>query len=903
MSMTSNGSVSSHHSGGDDKKKKKSKDPNHASDPTKRKKLGRKSSKKSLVDLGDKKSSKKRTAPKRLELPREYMQAKPKKSRQQLLADREKKMTSSKKRPVLRAPENKRATAIVVEPTYEAPVHEKTQQEEKSLQKALSGVLPMQQISKRNVQRLVSAFQRHKANPGEELMLMRQAIIRDKMEAKNQKEAAKAAALANGTPQEPEPEAEPEEFFYVVEEGEVGIEINGVEVGKVKKGDTVGESNLYGYGNGKAGEHQPKYMAKGNTSLFRVDQKTYRSILQSDQQRIDQDKQNLLSQVALLQHMGLASKEKMAQALTPREFKKGETIVHKKKDDGNTFYIVSSGRLSCHMESASGKATTRNLDRGDIYGKEILSDEPKVDKNKVVAESDGLLYELDRAKFEAVVGKSRHVLLSPEEAKRLTSIPALCHTEKQELTAEELLKFFTSFKDRKYKAGETIIAEAGELVPAALYIVREGRVAEKTGRFHQIKIEGEAFGQDMFQQAKEERLDMVPSKHAVSAERDCVVGVLTIQAYRAAFEEELSSEASQAAKAKPAKKAKKQEEVSDIPKEVVKKRDFKLKNLVKKTMLGEGQFGQVWLVGDKTEKEERSYALKIQSKWELVNQNQAGVCIREKQIMSDLDHPFVIKLFASFHDKDFVYLLLDMVNGGELWNLIYPTPEYTYIGLPEKQAKFYALVVADILAYVHSKKYVYRDLKPENILISKLGYPTLIDFGFTKRISAKTFTMCGTPGYMPPEMILSSGHDFGADHWALGIMTYEMLTQQNYFFLDGMDEPMLYKSIVEDDFDPPTGRFSKAACDFMSSMLEKDPVMRLGGLAGGEDDILNHPWFGDLDLDAIRKQQVKAPWVPDVSDPFDATYFDDWGSLEDKTKQDLPSLSDEDALLFAEFEK
>lgn len=86
-------------------------------------------------------------------------------------------------------------------------------------------------------------------------------------------------------------------------------------------------------------------------------------------------------------------------------------------------------------------------------------------------------------------------------------------------------------------------------------------------------------------------------------------------------------------------------------------------------------------------------------------------------------------------------------------------------GVPEDHARFYSLVIADTVAYMHHKHVIFRDLKPENILIDKDGYPNIIDFGFAKVVHHKTFTFCGTPQYVAPEIILSQGHSAGVDHW------------------------------------------------------------------------------------------------------------------------------------------
>ena len=247
--------------------------------------------------------------------------------------------------------------------------------------------------------------------------------------------------------------------------------------------------------------------------------------------------------------------------------------------------------------------------------------------------------------------------------------------------------------------------------------------------------------------------------------------------------------------------------------------------------------------------------------------------------------------------------MLQMVNGGELFDRIYPCDSdgnLVRCGLAEADAKFYCLVIADVLRYIHEKHYVFRDLKPDNVLMNSNGYPVLIDFGFAKKVIDKTYTLCGTPAYISPEMVNAQGHSFGTDHWALGIMTHEMLLGESVFFIEGMDSVTLYNSIENDAFIRPK-KCSKSACDFMESLLEKDPVRRLGSLKGGEEDVLSHPWFAGLDIELIREQQVKAPWIPDIADESDTHHFQSWDDLPDKTLEEYPPLRSKDEEIFASF--
>lgn len=128
-----------------------------------------------------------------------------------------------------------------------------------------------------------------------------------------------------------------------------------------------------------------------------------------------------------------------------------------------------------------------------------------------------------------------------------------------------------------------------------------------------------------------------------------------------------------------------------------------------------------------------------------MQEGQIEAVIREKNVLRQMRHPFLVGLVAAFQDECFIYILLPMLQGGELFSVLHDRDQ---LGLPEAHARFYTLCVADALAYMHGNKFVYRDLKPENIIIDSSGYPVIIDFGFAKYVADKTYTLCGTPGYL-----------------------------------------------------------------------------------------------------------------------------------------------------------
>ena len=176
----------------------------------------------------------------------------------------------------------------------------------------------------------------------------------------------------------------------------------------------------------------------------------------------------------------------------------------------------------------------------------------------------------------------------------------------------------------------------------------------------------------------------------------------------------------------------------------------------------------------------------------------------------------------------------------------------------------------------------------------------VVDFGFAKFVKDKTYTLCGTPLYLPPEVILNRGHSFGADHWSLGVLIYELISGDTPFYDEGMDQMDLFRAIVKGEYYLPRN-FSESVGKIVDGFLTKNPTQRLGSLANREDDIFAHEWFAKVNWERLRHKQVKAPNVPKIKNPLDASNFDDWSHLEDKTTTKYPALKPNEDKLFEPF--
>eukprot|EP00397_Hematodinium_sp_SG-2012_P034443 GEMP01036946.1.p1 GENE.GEMP01036946.1~~GEMP01036946.1.p1 ORF type:complete len:508 (+),score=109.41 GEMP01036946.1:275-1798(+) len=249
--------------------------------------------------------------------------------------------------------------------------------------------------------------------------------------------------------------------------------------------------------------------------------------------------------------------------------------------------------------------------------------------------------------------------------------------------------------------------------------------------------------------------------------------------------------------------------------------------------VGTGSFGRVRFVAHKAT--ENYYALKILKKSAIIRLKQVEHVIHEKDILKNLKHPFIVNLFGLFQDNRFLYFVLEYVCGGEFFSHLRKVERFD-----NKTTRFFAAQIASIFVYCHSKDTIYRDLKPENILLAQDGYVKLADFGFAKVVVDRTYTLCGTSEYIAPEVLLNKGHGKPVDWWTLGILIYEMMFG-NPPFID--DNPMIvYQKILSEKISFPSF-FDTHAKHLVKHLLVGDLKKRYGGLKGGVDDILKHPWF------------------------------------------------------------
>ncbi|MCJ1412994.1 camp-dependent protein kinase catalytic subunit [Ptychographa xylographoides] len=293
---------------------------------------------------------------------------------------------------------------------------------------------------------------------------------------------------------------------------------------------------------------------------------------------------------------------------------------------------------------------------------------------------------------------------------------------------------------------------------------------------------------------------------------------------------------------------------------------YTLTDFTMQRTLGTGSFGRVHLVQSKHN--QRFYAVKVLKKQQVVKMKQVEHTNDERRMLQRVKHPFLVTLWGTFQDSKNLYMVMDFVEGGELFSLLRKSQRF-----PNPVAKFYAAEVTLALDYLHSMHIIYRDLKPENLLLDRHGHLKITDFGFAKEVPDITWTLCGTPDYLAPEVVASKGYNKSVDWWSLGILIFEMLCGFTPFW-DGGSPMKIYENILKGRVKYPP-YIHPDAQDLLQRLITPDLTKRLGNLHGGSKDVMQHPWFAEVTWDRLAKKDIDAPYVPPVKGGVgDASQFD-----------------------------
>lgn len=642
-------------------------------------------------------------------------------------------------------------------------------------------------------------------------------------------------------------EGEVGDFFYILQHGSVAFSVKGQKVGEAKEGSSFGDLALL-YNCPRAAT----CTATGECQLWRVDQLAFRQILGNSTLNKDKAILDTLKKVPFLNELDIEYLNKIANSVETKKYPMGTKIIQK-GEKGLEFYVVKAGRVSIEdIDVGNRHYDNQILGAGQYFGERaIVKEEPRA--ANVIAKDDVTALTLSREKFLEVVGPLEDILKRTNDTMKLKGIPAFARSDVKEA---EFKSLGARIVYKTFPTGEKFYTK-GKTEGSGIYFLHKGKA--KIEGFDDTAItEGGHFG----------IMDTVIGNTAgntVYADGECEVGYLSKDAIESVIVQ--LARIYEGSKRKPLQHSK-SSILEAIP----------LSKLKKYRILGVGTFGKVWLVTNGDSKE--AYALKIQKKRQLLQHQQVEGVIREMKVMAKLDHPFVLKLMNVYQDSESVLMLVKLIQGGELYSIM---KRHKKKMLPERDAKFYASGILAGLSYMHSFNILYRDLKPENVLITKDGYPVIVDLGFAKEVEDKTFTLCGTPWYIAPEVILGRGHDRACDHWSWAILVHEMVAGDTPFTASGSDQMTLFKAIVRGNF-KISRRCNDIVSDLVSRILITRPSNRLGSLAGAELDIKEHAWLVDVNFDKLKMKKFRAPWKPEIKDALDVSRYDNWDHMQKDEK-------------------
>ncbi|KAI9260760.1 hypothetical protein BDA99DRAFT_513146 [Phascolomyces articulosus] len=316
------------------------------------------------------------------------------------------------------------------------------------------------------------------------------------------------------------------------------------------------------------------------------------------------------------------------------------------------------------------------------------------------------------------------------------------------------------------------------------------------------------------------------------------------------------------------------------------RRHVTLQDFTFKTVVGRGTFGKVILANGNHDN--KPYAIKVLKKKSMIDDDAIESIRLEKRVFQAVNqnpHPFLTRLHSSFQSENHLFFAMEYISGGDLMSHI---QRETF---SERRARFYASEVLLGLEHFHNLGIIYRDLKLENIMLGPDGHIKIGDYGMCKDdmwYGSRTNTMCGTPGFMAPEILLHQGYDRAVDWWAFGVLIYQMVFARPPFPAEHDDE--IYDATLNDEIVYPM-KASPVSISICEQLLNRDPAKRLGA---GESDALEvkaHPFFNEVDWKALLAKRISPPFIPTIKGPLDTSNFDE------EFTQETPQITPVNSLL------
>lgn len=697
-------------------------------------------------------------------------------------------------------------------------------------------------------------------------------------------------------------EGDPGDNFYILEEGTCEVTINGELIGNLSDATSFGDLALM-YNCPRSAT----ITAKTDSILWTLDRVFFRQAMVTSSSNQNFQLSQFLSKIKLFETLSIQSLNQLARSLMKKSYDDGEFIITQ-GEIGETFYIIATGNVKVTRMGDSGEETELvRLSEGEVFGElALIKKEPRA--ANIIAVGPTECFYLNKNDFSSMLGEIVDKLKDIAEFRVLRSCKVF-----NSLSENKLRTFRGSFYNHTMFKGQRLVCD-----PINIYIIMEGLIESASGSKY---TSGACIG-DLVRGADEIAGSLTAISDEVKLvylERQALKDQISIQ------EEEKSTQGSIAAatsirrgsvfgsqavsldtgrsgsmicgddqgkslKDLERSKSKRRQTATSRRESVASMIITQMDTLEIVRPLGSGTFGNVYL--SKHRVTGKYIALKCLDKAALVNGSQQQYVRREIIALQTFNHPFIGSYYGIITTPRKIFFCLEFITGGELWSLMYGSGEGEespvagpYGGIRLDTVILYSACVAVALEHIHDQGYSYRDLKPENLLISHNGYVKLVDMGFAKavpfvnsksgQVLYRTFTLCGTPDYMAPEVVLTQGHDKSADYWAFGVLIYEMLCGHTPF--EGRNQQRTFEKIVHSQkylqFQPG---FDPHCKSFIRKLLHPNPSLRLGALQNGFGDIKDHAFFttNALKWDDLLSQKITMPFIPPQYTPSTADKSD-----------------------------
>lgn len=567
-------------------------------------------------------------------------------------------------------------------------------------------------------------------------------------------------------------------------------------------------------------------------------------------------------------------------AFESRNIEEGAFVI-KQGEQGDFFYVIESGSMEIYVKGKDGEQQKvgSTLSAGNAFGElALMYGTPRAASIKAITPC--VLWEIDRAAYRGILVYYKF-LRNKQYMEFLRNVEIMEKKLGSIMTESELEKMTISLEKEQFEPGDTIIRQGN--TGDNFYIIADGDVGVyrtgDNGREQKLTVlkAGGYFGEKALLKEDTRQASCVAESKVVCLTLGREDFIDMMGSLDDMFNKDQSANAKDAAAAEQAATADEKTGEGFAM-------DFQLSELEVRATLGCGAFGRVKLC--KLAKKDMYFALKCQAKKSIVESGLQEHVLNEMRIMKKINHPYIDRLYLALQDKQYIYFVLELLQGGELFTHLRNRGK-----LAEQTARFYAATVVYAFSTLHAKKIAYRDLKPENLVMDTSGYVKLVDFGLAKQLlSGKTWTLCGTPDYLAPEIILNEGHDLAVDYWALGVLIFEMVVGAPPFYAE---DPMeVYEKILSGNPSMPSF-FTRNLSDLIKKLLRSQQGKRLGNTRGGTAAVVKHKWFSSFDWASIETGEMKSPYVPVVASKEDVTNFDQFD------EGDVPPPSDWNPDLFA----